>query len=83
MRRILALIGLTFHAALTPTSLRAQPAATPDALRDQIEAMRPAKHIWRAIDWKTCPLEALKAARGQKKPIIAWVFLGVPTDERC
>jgi hypothetical protein len=56
---------------------------TPAALRAEIEALRPAQHVWRAIAWKTCPLEALKAAREQKKPIIAWVFLGVPTDERC
>jgi hypothetical protein len=58
-------------------------ATTPDALKAEIDALRPANHVWRAIDWKTCPLEALKAAREQKKPIIAWVFLGVPTDERC
>ena len=58
-------------------------ATTPDALKTEIDALRPANHVWRAIDWKTCPLEALKAAREQKKPIIAWVFLGVPTDERC
>jgi hypothetical protein len=61
----------------------AKKATTPDALKAEIDALRPANHVWRAIDWKTCPLEALKAAREQKKPIIAWVFLGVPTDERC
>jgi hypothetical protein len=58
-------------------------AGTPEALKADIEALRPAKHVWRAIPWLTCPLEALKASREQKKPVIAWVFLGVPTDERC
>jgi hypothetical protein len=58
-------------------------ATTPEALRAEIAALKPARHTWRAIAWKTCPLEALKEAREQKKPVIAWVFLGLPTDERC
>jgi hypothetical protein len=58
-------------------------AATPDALQAEIEALKPARHAWREIAWQTCPLEALKASREQKKPVIAWVFLGLPTDERC
>jgi hypothetical protein len=61
-------------------------AATPDslaALRAEIERLRPADHVWRAIPWKTCPLEALKEARTRNQPVIAWVFLGIPTDERC
>ena len=53
------------------------------SLKAEIEALRPAEHVWRAITWKTCPLDALKASREQKKPIVAWVFLGIPTDERC
>ena len=61
----------------------AEKAATPAALKAQVEALRPANHIWRAIAWKTCPLEALKEAREQKKPVIVWVFLGIPTNERC
>jgi hypothetical protein len=62
----------------TPTK-----ASTPDALKAEIAALKPADHVWRAITWRICPLEALKASREQKKPIIAWVFLGIPTDERC
>jgi hypothetical protein len=61
----------------------ARDAGTPEALKAEIEGLKPARHLWRAIDWKTCPLEALKAAREQNKPVIAWVFLGIPTDERC
>jgi hypothetical protein len=56
---------------------------TPEGLQAEIDALKPARHPWRSIAWKTCPLEALKAAREQKKPILTWVFLGVPTDERC
>jgi hypothetical protein len=61
----------------------AKKATTPDALKAEIDALKPAQHVWRAIVWKTCPLEALKEARAQKKPVIAWVFLGLPADERC
>jgi hypothetical protein len=61
----------------------ARPATTPEALKAQIEGLKPARHAWRAIAWKTCPLEALKESRRQKKPVLAWVFLGIPTDERC
>jgi len=64
----------------TPSTQRL---GTPEALRAEIDALKPANHVWRAIPWKTCPLEALKASREQKKPILTWVFLGVPTDERC
>jgi hypothetical protein len=58
-------------------------ASTPEALRAEIAALKPARHVWREIAWKTCPLEALKESREQKKPVITWVFLGIPTDERC
>ncbi len=61
----------------------AQDVRSPDALQAEIEAMKPADHVWRAIAWKTCPLDVLKTAREQQKPVIAWVFLGTPTDERC
>jgi hypothetical protein len=61
----------------------ARKAMSPEALKAEIAALKPANHVWRAIPWQTCPLEALKASRQQKKPILAWVFLGIPTDERC
>ncbi len=56
---------------------------TPEALQADIAALKPTEHVWRAIPWKTCPLDALKASREQHKPIITWVFLGTPADERC
>ena len=77
---VMLLAGLTWAPAAAPV---AKKALTPRALRTEIEALKPAKHVWRAIAWKTCPLEALKASRQQNKPVLVWVFLGVPTDERC
>jgi hypothetical protein len=66
-----------------------QPPATatktlaPETLRAELKALKPAEHVWRQIHWKTCPLEALNESRQQKKPVITWVFLGTPADERC
>jgi hypothetical protein len=82
---VLASIALLLAGAACPAEPRspAKKALTPDALQADIDALKPAQHAWRAIPWKTCPLEALKEAREQKKPVIVWVFLGIPTDERC
>ncbi len=55
----------------------------PQGMRAEVEAMRPAKQAWREIPWKSCPLEAVAAARKAGKPILVWVFLGNPSDERC
>jgi len=57
--------------------------AAQDDLRKQVDELRPENHVWREIAWKTCPLEALKESREQKKPVLIWVFLGNPSDERC
>jgi hypothetical protein len=70
-------------AVLLAGAARAGEGTSPAALKAEIEALKPARHVWRSIAWKTCPLEALNEARRQNKPVIAWVFLGIPTDERC
>ena len=46
---------------------------TPDALKAEIEALKPAQLAWREIPWKTCLLEGLKESREKKKPILLWV----------
>lgn len=78
-----SLILLAGIALAEPTASGPTKAATPEALKAEIVALKPAEHVWRAIPWKTCPLEALKESREKQKPIIGWVFLGIPTDERC
>ena len=86
MIKTLAAASCTLFASVAwvvlPT-IAADDGITPNSLQAEIEALKPAQHVWRAIDWKTCPLEALKASHELKKPIVAWVFLGIPTDERC
>ena len=55
----------------------------PDALSREIAAMTPKEHVWRAIAWQNCPLAALAESRRTQKPVLVWVFLGNPADERC
>ena len=58
-------------------------APDPASLRAEIEKLRPATLAWREIAWKDCPLESLRESREKQKPVIVWVFLGKPRDERC
>jgi hypothetical protein len=59
-------------------------AATPDALKAEIEGMKAAKPVWREIAWKSCLIEGLKESRAQKKPVLLWIFIDRPIDDaRC
>ncbi len=56
----------------------------PDAIRDQVVALKKEDVAWRHIEWKTCLLDGLQASREQNKPIMLWVFIDRPIDdERC
>ena len=58
--------------------------ATPEALKAEIETLKPAKVAWRGIAWKSCLLEGLKESREKKKPVLLWVFIDRPIDDaRC
>ena len=48
-------------------------AASPEALKAEIEALQPAQLAWREIQWKTCLLEAFAESRAKKKPVFLWV----------
>jgi hypothetical protein len=80
---ILAAGSLGLGAALRPAPGAPADRKTVAALQAEVEALRPAKLAWREIAWKNCPLEALKEARERRRPVLAWVFLGHPADERC
>lgn len=56
---------------------------SPDSLRVEIDALRPARLAWREVEWRECPLAAFAEARATGRPVIVWVFLGNPSDERC
>lgn len=77
-----AMIALAFL-ILAPAMCQDITVSDPEALQAQIESLRPTTLVWREIAWIDCPLEALKLSREKRKPILAWVFLGNPKDERC
>ena len=59
-------------------------AIDPEALRREIESMRVHDVAWRKIEWKTCLLDGIQASRDQHKPMILWVFIDRPVDDkRC
>jgi hypothetical protein len=58
-------------------------AATPEALKADIEALRAPKVAWREIAWKSCLLEGLKESRAKNKPALLWVFIDRPVVTRA
>jgi len=80
-------LGVLLFAALGWTQQSpsgAEKAKTPEGLKAEIEALKPAKLAWREIQWKTCLLEGLKEAREKKKPVLLWVVgPGEALDGRC
>lgn len=67
-----------------PSPVAEKKPVTPEALKAEIEALKPAKVAWREIAWKSCLLEGLKESREKKKPVLLWVFIDRPTDDaRC
>jgi hypothetical protein len=59
-------------------------AATAEALKVEIEALRAPKVAWREIQWKSCLLEGLRESREKNKPVLLWIFIDRPADDaRC
>ena len=59
-------------------------AATPAALKADIESLKAPSVAWREIAWKSCLIEGLKESREKKKPVLLWVFIDRPIDDaRC
>ncbi|MBI4584030.1 MAG: periplasmic heavy metal sensor [Planctomycetes bacterium] len=58
-------------------------AKNPEALRAEIESLIATTNVpWRQIPWKSCLLEGLKESREQRKPLMFWVFIDRPADDR-
>jgi hypothetical protein len=59
-------------------------AATPEALKAEIDALKSSNVAWREIAWKSCLLEGLSESRARNKPALLWVFIDRPIDDaRC
>jgi hypothetical protein len=87
MHKIAAALSLVLCAGLAwatePTGL-ARKAATVEALRTEIDALRAGRLAWREITWKSCLLDGLRESRAQGKPVLLWVFIDRPADDaRC
>ena len=60
------------------------PGLDPEAVKSEIEALAEGDVAWREIGWGTCLLEGLKVSRAQGKPVVLWVFIDRPVDDkRC
>jgi hypothetical protein len=87
MRNLTVVVCSVLFAGLAwaqPSPVAEKQPATPEALKAEIEALKPAQLAWREIQWRTCLLEGLKEAREKKKPILLWVVgPGEALDGRC
>ena len=77
------LILVTTVSVAAPESAgAAEKAQTPQALKAEIEALKADKVAWREVQWKSCLLKGLKESREKKKPMLLWVFIDRPVDDR-
>jgi hypothetical protein len=62
----------------------AQEASNADPLKAQIDALKAPKVAWRGIPWRTCLADGLRESAEKKKPVLLWVFIDRPVDDkRC
>ena len=60
------------------------PLASPAEIRSGIAALKEEKPDWRQIEWETSLVRGLQRSRKEKKPVILWVFIDRPVDDkRC
>jgi hypothetical protein len=79
---VLVLLASVAWAGESPTPKKVT--NSPEALKAEIEALKPAKVAWREIAWKSCLIEGLTESRAKNKPALLWVFIDRPTDDaRC
>ena len=84
MKRLVVLGIVAVLFARSASGQDAKKAATPEALKADIEGLKASKVAWRVIAWKSCLLEGLKESRAKNKPALLWVFIDRPIDDaRC
>jgi hypothetical protein len=84
MKRLVVLGIMAVLFASSASGQDSKKAATPEALKADIRALKAAKVAWRAIAWKSCLLEGVKESRAKNKPALLWVFIDRPVDDaRC
>ena len=82
-------LALSVTAAATfgkPPAAPKPPADIPTTaqLDAAFDALRVEEVAWRRIDWRTCLLDGLIESRRSSKPVLLWVFIDRPVDDkRC
>jgi len=62
----------------------AQESPKGDPLQVRIDALKAPKPAWREIQWRSCLSEGLRESGEKKKPVLLWVFIDRPFDDkRC
>ena len=83
-RRPMAVGALLLWALGTAFGVARGAAVTPDTLAAELQALRPAKLVWRDVAWNRCLLDGLSKARTANKPVLLWAFINSdPKEERC
>jgi hypothetical protein len=84
LQRLVVVGILAVMYASSASGQESKTAATLEALKAEIEALKAANVAWRAIAWKSCLLDGLKESRAKNKPALLWVFIDRPIDDaRC
>ncbi len=83
-KRIGFLSSVVLLSLLIPSSGGREAPSTPEELASEIDALRVEKVAWREIQWKTCLLDGLTVSREEDKPLMLWIFIDRPVDDkRC
>jgi len=83
---LITALSLLVASAGQPTTAappQATTAASPEQLRQQIQALRAPDHYWHKIKWKKSVTDGLIESRRSHKPIFLWAFIDYPDEERC
>ena len=62
--------------------LQSAEASSADVLRAEVNSLQVEEVAWRKIDWKTCLIDGFNTSRKLNKPVILWVFIDRPVDDR-
>lgn len=55
-----------------------------DSIKQEIAGMKAEGVAWRKVEWRTCLIDGLRESREQNKPVILWIFIDRPIDDkRC
>jgi hypothetical protein len=81
MRRLLITLVAAF---LIAPHLAAAAPRTYEEINRGVQSLYEKDVAWRQVNWQTCLIDGLFAARKQNKPLVLWIFIDRPIDdERC